>query len=233
MKLVRYIANLGYGSRREVEHLVRSGQVTDDSGRPLGRGELPSHEVIRLHGEPLDPPFPLTILLHKPAGYTCSTEDPGATIYDLLPERFRLRNPGLHPAGRLDKESRGLVILTDDGALSHRIIRPKSSCAKIYRVTVARPLEGHERASFSSGGLMLHGESKPLLPAGFEKTGTHEALVILHEGRYHQVRRMFAAVGNHVTDLVRISIGGIPLPADLDEGRWRVITRRERDALGV
>ena len=231
MKLVRLLANLGYGSRKEVQRMIRSGAVSDDSGRVLGDDGLPPHECIRFRGEPLDPPFPLTIALHKPDGYTCSSEDPGATIYDLLPERFAHRNPGLNPVGRLDKDTTGLLLLTDDGKLLHRIIHPKSQCHKVYHATLDRPLGGNEGALFASGVLILNGETKPLLPAGFEALGENEALVTLHEGRYHQVRRMFAAAGNHVLTLKRISIGGLKLPLDLNEGDWRALATEELAAM--
>jgi 16S rRNA pseudouridine516 synthase len=227
MKLVRLLANLGYGSRREVQRIIRSGAVTDDTGQVLGDGDLLPHHRIRFRGEPLDPPSPLTLMLHKPSGYTCSADDPGAVIYDLLPERFAHRNPGLNPVGRLDKDTTGLLLMTDDGKLLHRIIHPKSGCLKVYHATLARPLEGHEAELFGSGELLLNGETKPLLPAGFERLSDNEALVTLHEGRYHQVRRMFAAAGNHVTTLQRISIGGLRLPPELAEGEWRILTEDE------
>jgi len=227
MKLVKLLANLGYGSRKEAQRFIRSGAVTDDTGRVLGEGEVPPHDRIRFRGEPLDPPFPLTIMLNKPDGYTCSADDPGATVYDLLPERFAHRNPGLNPIGRLDKDTTGLLLLTDDGKLLHKIIHPKSGCLKVYHATLDRPLEGHEGELFGSGTLMLNSETKPLLPAGFEALAEKEALITLHEGRYHQVRRMFAAAGNHVIDLKRISIGGLRLPDDLEEGEWRALTPEE------
>lgn len=227
MKLVKLLANLGYGSRKETQRLIRSGVVTDDTGRVLGEAEVPPHERIRVRGEKLDPPFPLVIMIHKPDGYTCSTEDPGDTIYDLLPPRFALRNPGLNPVGRLDKDTTGLLLLTDDGKLLHKIIHPKSNCLKVYQVQLDRPLEGHEAELFASGTLELNSETRPLLPAKLEVLGEKEALVTLHEGRYHQVRRMFAAAGNHVLALKRISIGGLKLPDDLEEGEWRELTPEE------
>ncbi|HSP41995.1 MAG TPA: pseudouridine synthase [Luteolibacter sp.] len=227
MKLVKLLANLGYGSRKEVQRMIRSGAVTDDSGRVLGESDVPPHDRIRFRGEPLEPPFPLTIMLNKPDGYTCSADDPGAVIYDLLPERFTHRNPGLNPVGRLDKDTTGLLIMTDDGKLLHRIIHPKSGCLKVYHAVLDRPLAGNEADLFGSGELMLNGEIKPLLPSGFEALGEKEALVTLHEGRYHQVRRMFAAAGNHVIALRRVSIGGLKLPDDLAVGEWRVLTNEE------
>jgi len=231
MKLVKLLANLGYGSRKETQRLIRSGAVTDDTGTVLGESEVPPHERILVRGEPLDPPSPLVLMLHKPDGYTCSTEDPGDTIYDLLPPRFALRNPGLNPVGRLDKDTTGLLLLTDDGKLLHRIIHPKSNCLKVYQVQLDRPLEGHEAALFASGTLVLNSETRPLLPAKLEILGDKEALVTLHEGRYHQVRRMFAAVGNHVLGLKRISIGGLTLPDELEEGEWRELSAAETAAI--
>lgn len=227
MKLIKLLANLGYGSRKEMQRWVRAGWVTDDDGMALKESDFPPHARIRVRGEVLDPPAPLTLVLNKPVGYTCSTEDPGATIYDLLPERFAHRNPGLHSVGRLDKDTSGLLLMTDDGKLSHRIIHPKSHCAKIYQVWLDRPLAGDEGARFGSGEMMLQGEAKPLLPAGFEALGEREARVVLHEGRYHQIRRMFAALGNHVVDLKRIAMGSFSLPQDLPEGEWRVMRDEE------
>jgi 16S rRNA pseudouridine516 synthase len=227
MKLVKLLANLGYGSRKEVQRLIRSGAVTDADGNVLGENDVPPHDQIFFRGEELDPPAPLVIMLHKPDGYTCSSEDPGSTIYDLLPPRFAQRNPGLNPIGRLDKDTTGLLLMTDDGKLLHKIIHPKSNCLKVYQTYLDRPLEGHEEELFSSGTLVLNSETRPLLPAKLEVLGEKEALVTLHEGRYHQVRRMFAAAGNHVLGLKRISIGGLKMPADLEEGDWRVLTPTE------
>ncbi len=231
MKLVKLLANLGYGSRKEVQRLIRAGAVTDDTGQVLGENANPPHATIRFRGEPLEPAAPLLVMLNKPDGYTCSAEDPGATIYDLLPPRFALRNPPLSSVGRLDKDTTGLLLLTDDGQLLHRIIHPKSGCLKVYHAVLDRPLEGHEGGLFGSGELVLRAESKPLLPAGFEALGEKEARVTLHEGRYHQVRRMFAAAGNHVLALKRVSIGGLQLPDDLPEGEWRAVTAAERAAV--
>ena len=227
MKLVKLLANLGYGSRKEAQRLIRSGAATDADGNVLGENDFPAHEEIRFRGQPLDPPAPLVIMLHKPDGYTCSSDDPGSTIYDLLPERFSLRNPGLNPIGRLDKDTTGLLLMTDDGKLLHRIIHPKSNCLKVYQVELDRPLQGHETELFASGTLVLNSETRPLLPAKLEVLGAKNARVTLHEGRYHQVRRMFAAAENHVLGLSRISIGGLALPDDLVEGEWRVLSTEE------
>lgn len=231
MRLVKRLANLGYGSRREVQRLFRAGAITDDMGVVLRLDDAIPHERIRYRGEGLDPPSPLVIALNKPAGYTCSSEDAGRTIYELLPPRFAQRSPGLNPIGRLDKDTTGLLLMSDDGKLLHKIIHPKSGCPKTYHVRLDRPLRGNEGELFAAGTLLLNSETRPLLPANLEVLGEKEARITLREGRYHQVRRMFAAAGNHVLDLKRTSIGGLQLPNDLNEGTWRVLVAEEVQAI--
>lgn len=226
MRLVRLVANLGYGSQREVKGMLRAGRLTLADGTVLGEDAKVEHAEVRLDGEPLDPPQGLVAMLHKPVGYTCSTSDPGRIVYGLLPDRFQRRNPIVAPVGRLDRDTSGLLLLTDDGALLHRIISPKSSIPKIYEVTLDRPLTGEEGAVFASGTLMLKSERTPLLPATLEPTGEKTARLTLTEGRYHQVRRMFAAVGNHVVALHRARVGGLGL-GDLAEGHWRLLEPAE------
>ena len=230
MKLVRRLANLGYGSRKEVAWMFREGRVTDADGEVLYADDVVPHEAVRVDGEPLDPPQGLLLALNKPTGVTCSSKDAGRVVYDLLPPRFRLRNPALSTVGRLDRDTSGLLLLTDDGQLLHRIIAPKSSVPKVYRATLAQDLRGDEAALFASGTLMLDGEKAPLLPAGLEPIDARNARLTLHEGRYHQARRMFAAVGNHVVALHRECIGGLALDG-LPEGEWRILGDADRARL--
>lgn len=222
MKLVKHLANLGYGSRKQVALMFREGRITDAEGEVLYADDQVPHATIRVDSEPLDPPPGLILALHKPVGYTCSTKDPGRIVYDLLPPRFRLRSPLLSTVGRLDRDTSGLLLMTDDGALLHRIVSPKARLAKVYEATLAEDLRGDEAAQFASGTLMLDGETTPLLPVQLETLGPRQVRVALHEGRYHQVRRMFAAVGNHVAALHRSRIGGCGLD-DLPSGQWRVL----------
>ncbi|MDQ3040136.1 MAG: rRNA pseudouridine synthase [Pseudomonadota bacterium] len=227
MKLVKHIANLGYGSRKQVAWLFREGRITDAAGEVLYADDTPAHDDIRVDGEPLDPASGILLMLHKPLAVTCSRKDPGGVVFDLLPARFGLRDPALSTVGRLDRDTSGLLLLTDDGQLLHRIISPKSKLPKVYLATLAQDLRGDEVAMFASGGLMLESEKTPLLPAELEMLGPRQARLTLHEGRYHQVRRMFAAVGNHVHALHRESIGGLDL-GDLAEGQWRLLNEAEQ-----
>jgi 16S rRNA pseudouridine516 synthase len=230
VKLVKLIANLGYGSRREVARLFREGRITDAAGEVLYADDRVAHAEIRVDGEPLDPPQGLVLLLHKPVGYTCSTRDPGRIVHDLLPPRFRLRSPLLSTVGRLDRDTSGALLLTDDGALLHRIVSPKSALAKVYEATLAQDLRGDEAAIFASGTLLLESETTPLAPAMLEAVDARHARLRLTEGRYHQVRRMFAAVGNHVEALHRSRIGGLAL-GDLAPGAWRIVDAADIEAL--
>ncbi len=234
MRLDRLLAGLGYGTRNDIRRLARQGQIAID-GQPL---RDPSCKIVpdaalsrslRISGEVVDPLPGMVILMHKPAGVTCSRQDAGPLVYDLLPDRWRARKPALSTIGRLDKETSGLLLLTDDGDLLHRIISPRAKIAKVYRAILARPVRGDAAEIFAAGKLTLAGDTKPLLPAALTFVSTAagdkpEVVITIHEGRYHQVRRMFAAIGNHVDGLHRERIGGLALPADLLPGTFRLMS---------
>lgn len=228
-RLDRLLANLGYGSRREIAQLVQHRQVVldgvvlkDAAMKVPITADLPSRMTVV--DKPVDPPAPLTLVMHKPLDVVCSHKEPGRSIYELLPRRWQARMPGLSTVGRLDKDTTGLLLVTDDGPFLHRVISPKNHVAKRYLATLARPLEGHEAQAFASGTLMLDSEKDPLAPAVLEPLDSHRAHLTITEGRYHQVRRMFAAVGNHVTALHRDRIGALELPEALEPGQWRILT---------
>ena len=238
MRLDRLLANMGYGSRRDIQQWVKAKAITLDGGavadadlRIAVTPDLSARMTIL--GRRLDPPPGMIVMLHKPLGLTCSHREAGPIVYDLLPDRWRTRKPAISAVGRLDKETTGLLLLTDDGGLLHRLISPKSHSPKRYVARLARPLRGDEVAIFGSGTMLLESEDKPLLPAILEVQSPTEARLTLTEGRYHQVRRMFAAVGNHVEALHRDRIGNLDLPADLAAGRYRLLTAAEIAALGV
>lgn len=232
MRLDRLLANMGYGSRRDVQALARAGRVTLDGESVRDSDERIAvtpdlSERLRVNGKPLDPVPGMVLMLNKPLGVTCSHKEAGPLVYGLLPERWRRRDPAISTVGRLDKETSGLLLMTDDGALLHRIISPKRHVPKRYLVTLDRPLRGDEVKIFASGTLMLDGEDKPLLPAALEPLSPTSAHVTVTEGRYHQVRRMFAALGNHVVALHRDRMGELDLPDDLEPGAYRLLGEAE------
>lgn len=227
---------MGYGSRKEMSRLAMAGGITldgqdltDVSQRIPVPKDLPTRMLI--DGEALDPVQGLVLMLNKPLGMTCSHKEDGALVYDVLPSRWRVRDPAISTIGRLDKQTSGLLLMTDDGELLHRVISPKRHVKKTYRAQLARPLQGHETELFASGTLMLEGEAKPLVPAVLDVIGPTEALLTVTEGRYHQVRRMFAASGNHVDALHRESMGALTLPADLGAGQWKLLSQAEIDQI--
>ncbi len=236
IRLDRLLANLGYGGRRDVQQMVRAGAVTLD-GAPVAQADLRLAiasglgERLRVEGDALDPLPGMALMLHKPQGVTCSHKEAGELVYDLLPPRWLARDPAVSTIGRLDKETTGLLLLTDDGALLHKVISPRRHVPKRYLATLARPLRGDEGARFASGELMLEGEDKPLSPATLAPLSPTTAYLTVTEGRYHQVRRMFAAVGNHVETLHRDQIGALDLPADLEPGEHRLMGAGEIAAL--
>ncbi|WP_426027509.1 pseudouridine synthase [Brevundimonas sp. TWP2-3-4b2] len=227
---------MGYGSRTEMARLGKAGGIvldgvdlTDVSKRIAVTPDLPAR--MEIDGQPLDPVPGLVMMLHKPLGMTCSRKEDGALVYDVLPPRWKRRDPAISTIGRLDKQTTGLLLLTDDGDLLHRVISPKRHVAKVYRATLARPLDGTEGDVFAAGGLVLEGEDKPLSPAVLEVLSPTEARLTVTEGRYHMVRRMFAAVGNHVEGLHRERVGGLALPDDLAPGAWRLLDQDQIDLI--
>lgn len=210
-RLDKLLSNLGYGSRKDVKNWVKQGIIVCDGEVIKSPSQKVNPHLVELDGEPLDHPDGLTMIYHKPLGTTCSRKEEGRLIYDDLPEQWQYRKPPLSAVGRLDKETSGLLIITDDGQLNHHLTSPKHHISKTYAVTLDRPLQGDEAELFASGKLMLEDDDRPCLPAEMEAVDEKQAILVLHEGRYHQVRRMFAAVGNHVTKLTRTDIGALSL----------------------
>lgn len=237
LRLDRLLSNLGYASRKEIAAACRDGRVMldgdeiSDASQAIPLGLVRTGKLL-FDGEVVDPPAPLTLMLHKPVGYTCSHKEAGALVYDLLPGRFRVRKPALSSVGRLDKDSSGQLLFTDDGDLLHRIIHPKTHAPKHYRVKVQQTLHGDETDLFSAGTFMLEGDDKPLEPAIWRAETSNSGVMILTEGRYHQIRRMFAARNNPVTALHRFQTGGLAL-GELKEGVYRVLSPEDVQSIFV
>lgn len=219
-RIDQILASLGYGSRREVRQWIESGRVTVRGSRETDPGAKALAGEVRIDGEPLDHPSQLLILLNKPPGRVC-THSPGEgpSVYELLPERWRRRNPPVTSVGRLDKDTTGLLLLTDSSPLVHRLTSPKHKVPKVYRARVDRDLPLGIEGVFAGGSLVLPDEGTPCAPAVLKRLGDREAEVTLTEGRYHQIKRMFASQGCVVTELQRTHFGGLEL-GNLPVGSW-------------
>lgn len=213
-RLDQWLANLGYCSRSEAKAWIGRGRVTVDGKPARDPGLKTGAAAVLVDGQPLDRPEGILVMLHKPVGYVCShSEEEGPSAYDLLPAQWRARNPEPASIGRLDKDTSGLLLVTDQTELIHRMTSPKRKVPKLYQVTVDRPLEESLIPRFASGTLLLKDDPEPCLPADLRIIGPLHAEVTLTEGRYHQVRRMFASQGWHVIALHRTRFG----PYDLGE----------------
>lgn len=225
MRLDAMLSRFGYCSRREAALWIKAGRVLVQGAVPRSADVKARPAEVLIDGVPLEFPGGVLLAFHKPAGVTCSHDPAEAPLlYDLLPPRWMQRDPRVEAAGRLDKETSGLILLTDDGALLHRLTSPKHHVEKVYEATVESDLPPGIAGVFASGALVLRGETTPCLPAKLEIRSAREATLTITEGRYHQVRRMFASQGCHVTQLHRTRIGRVELDA-LREGTWREISR--------
>ena len=225
MRLDKFICKSTELTRTEAKKLLKQGKVlVNDQLSKDGAMQVHENNQVSLEGIILNPRQSRYIMLHKPADYICSNVDEG------LPSLLHLLDIDkafeLHIAGRLDADTTGLVLITDDGRWSHNIISPKKNCAKVYRVTLRDPLKLDTAQKFQQG-VQLQGEENLTRPAALTKITDHQVLLTLTEGKYHQVKRMFAAVGNRVVNLHRQQIGGIKLEQSLAVGQWRSLTADE------
>jgi 16S rRNA pseudouridine516 synthase len=227
-RLDQLLSNLGYCSRREARAFLKQHDVTV-RGRPA---RDPSDKVaaddVLVGGESLDHPDGLLLLLNKPLGLVCSHDErEGPRVYDLLPERWRARNPQVTSIGRLDKDTSGLILLTDQTELVHKYTSPKRKVPKLYRATVDRDLSPDLVPLFAAGTITLDGEDVPCAPAELRILDDRRtAELVLTEGKYHQVRRMFAATGATVLTLHRVQFGALTLGA-LQPGEFREVSETE------
>lgn len=230
VRLDKLLSNLGYCSRKEVGALVKRGLLTDPDGVPYRK---PADKVdprqVLFEGQALDP-LELVLLMHKPAGYTCSHRDRPPLIYELLPERYRLREPQISCVGRLDKDTTGVILLTDQGQLLHRLISPNWKVPKVYQVKATHPVTEAQVQRLAEGGWCLPDDDKPLAPAECRISGERELELTLVEGRYHQVKRMMEAVGNPLLSLHRSRFAQWEVQT-LGPGEWRQLSAQEVEEL--
>ncbi|MEI6025671.1 MAG: 16S rRNA pseudouridine(516) synthase [Betaproteobacteria bacterium] len=221
MRLSAILYSQGFGTRRECVgrvldgHVSIAGQICDDPDEDLN----PAGLVFSVDGRDWPYREKALVVLHKPANYECSMKPRHhPSVMSLLPAPLRTR--GLQPVGRLDEDTTGLLLLTDDGALIHRLTSPKKHMPKVYEVTARHPIDERQLKALRTG-VVLDDDPAPVAALEVQATGEHTLRMTLTEGRYHQVKRMVAAVGNRVDALHRSAIGRFTLPADLAPGQWR------------
>lgn len=221
MRLDKFIGHTSDLSRARIHILIKQGAVSVNSElAKKGAQQISEQDTVTLNGERLLPATTRYLMLNKPLGYICANIDgEHPTVLDLIHEPNKRT---LQVVGRLDIDTTGLVLLTDDGQWNHRITSPRSECAKVYRVATAEPISTLTTESFNKG-ILLHGETKLTLPAQLQQLDSHTALLTINEGKYHQVKRMFAALGNRVTELHRENIGNIQLDPTLKPGQYRAL----------
>ena len=225
MRLDKFICKSTELTRNEAKKLLKQGIVTID-GQVCKNGaqKVEPHQEVAIEAEPLCVRDTRYIMMHKPLDTICSNID---EVYPSLLHFIDLDKAfDLSIAGRLDADTTGLVLITDDGQWLHNIISPKKACGKVYRVWLAEPLDEGVKAQFEQG-VQLHGERELTRPAKLDVVSSTEVLLTIVEGKYHQVKRMFAAVGNKVIGLHREQIGDISLDEALAPGQWRYLTANE------
>ena len=230
-RLDKFLASRGLGTRKEVGKLIRSGAVLVNGApqRDPGAKVEPGADQVTAQGEEIRYQEFLTIMLNKPAGVLSATEDRRQkTVLDLLPEGLRRR--GLFPAGRLDKDTTGLLLITDDGELAHKMLSPKSHVYKQYRAQLDAPVEEADIQAFAAG-VAWEGEQYAPARLWAGEEDPFVAFAQVHEGRFHQVKRMFQARGKTVLSLKRLKIGGLSLDSTLQEGECRLLTPQEIQAI--
>jgi 16S rRNA pseudouridine516 synthase len=228
-RIDKILANHGYTSRRSADKFLKTHKVTVNNVEIFDSSSKAKPSEVMIDDQPIDHPDGILILMNKPAGYVCS-HDPseGALVFDLLPAKWMTRNPVPTTIGRLDKDTTGALLITDKMELVHRLISPSQHVSKTYRLTVDNDLKETLVELFKSGSLLLKGEKKTCLPAHLEIIDPRNAIITLDEGKYHQVKRMFASQGYTVIKLHRERFGEWNIDG-LQEGCWRDVEMQEKN----
>lgn len=228
----KILAKSGYGSRKEIKQMIKDGRISigdvivTDLGQKISDSDL---GILYLDGQPTQVFDSLTFMFHKPAGFITAMDDHRhSTIAEFIPDKWK--NKGLFPIGRLDKDTEGLLLLTNDGQLSHRVCSPKWEIEKVYwMITEGKPFALEEVAMFAEGFTSRDGST--FLPSKLEIIDGYEALLTVHEGQYHQVKRMMKSTGREVKYLKRLQVGPLILDELLEPGEMRLLTADEKSEL--
>lgn len=230
MRIDKLLSSMGLASRSEAKKAAKNGEILLN-GRIAKENEDidPSLDSLFFRGKKIEYVEKLYIMLNKPQGVVSSTDGKdGKTVIDLLPPEYKKR--GLFPCGRLDKDTLGLLLITNDGELSHRLLSPKKHVCKVYYLKTLYPVTEHDAARLEEGVYIGDGDTSR--PSKVELLGSHELKISIVEGMYHQIKRMLEAVNNKVVYLERVNFGALKLDETLERGQWRFLTEDELEALG-
>lgn len=230
MRIDKYLSNMGLGSRKEVKDFISKGFVLVNDKvviKPTQKID-PDQDHVKVNNEEVIYREFIYLMLNKPKGVVSATKDRGKTVLDLINSKYHNKN--VFPAGRLDKDTEGLVLLTNDGKLAHNLLSPKKKVEKKYYAKVDVPLEKKDIEKFEQG-IYLENEAYLTLPGKLEIISDYECYVYIKEGKYHQVKRMLSSLGKNVVYLKRISIGSLVLDENLELGQYRELTDKEIDLL--
>ena len=229
-RIDKLLSSLGYGSRKEIKQMINSCVVTSAGAIIKDNTQVVNPRNIKISNKSIKYYSGVNVILNKPIGYVCTRKSIENSIFKLFPNQWILRRPKVNTAGRLDVDATGIIIITDDGKLLHRIISPKNKVSKVYRVKLEKVIKSNYKSFFESGECIIKSESKPCKPVQFKKIGNNTAELELIEGKYHQIKKMFSVLNNTVIELNRIKIGNLRLNG-LKLGQWRELIDKDFDLI--
>ena len=225
IKIGKFLSSKGYGSRKEIKHAIKNRLISEDGILVEGFDDLVMPSKVFFKGKKVDFYNKINIMINKPKGYVCTRVGENS-IFNLLPEIWLNRRPKVNTVGRLDKDTSGMILITDDGLFLHKIISPKHKVSKVYKVKLEKKIGTIEKKIFESGKLIIKNESKPCKPVLFNQIDSFNVILTMYEGKYHQIKKMFSACGNQVVELSRIQLGSLTIE-NLKLGEWKELTKKD------
>ena len=222
IKVGKFLSTKGYGSRKHIKQMIKNELILEGDTIVKDFNSMVNPQDVNIEGEGVEFYDKINIVINKPKGYVCSRvgED---SIFKLLPKIWLNRKPKVNTVGRLDKDTSGILVITDDGHFLHKIISPKHKISKVYKVMLEKKTDIKDKQILESGGLIIDGEHKPCKPVLFNQIDPFNVILTMYEGKYHQIKKMFTACNNKVIELSRIQLGCLPLKS-LKVGKWKELT---------
>jgi len=225
IKVGKFLSSKGYGSRKEIKQAIKNKLIKEDDALVKDFNCLVNPKKVFVRGQEVMFYDKINIVINKPKGYVCARAGDDS-IFKLLPDIWLNRKPKVNTVGRLDKDTSGMLIITDDGLFLHKIISPKHKISKVYKVKLEKKIGAKEKQIFESGGLIIEDEDKPCKPVLFNQIDSFNVILTMYEGKYHQIKKMFTVFGNKVIELSRIQLGSLQI-RNLKIGKWRELNEED------